>query len=159
MKNRLLIDGNTGQIIKQLNTGDRIVTSKQSDYKLRFNKDQYFFKLYGDSLDILCKKLTNGEKSFFLSILKYLDYDCVLRYEKTLLTTSSLAKLLEMSYDATRSMLSKLKAKKVLTTYRVHLSNEGNETKKSIVINPFVVFKGTNLGVDIYELFKSSEYA
>lgn len=161
MAQRLIINGDTGEINGELGLDDRIVKGKQTKFakthKTYFNKNKSFIKVYDGAIEALHNELTCGEFIFFFRLLNCLNFNGMLRDDTNeYLTIKNIALLFETSEANTRKIIGSLKKKDVLVSQ--YIIYRGKKVK-TFIVNPFLIFKGQHISKEIYDLFKYSRFA
>jgi len=131
-----------GEILDQLNEGDRILRKKSIEYLNSQFDVGCFVKVPVDELKLLLPELSKNEKAFLMDISPYVGYcDCKLRYPNT-------------NRDLTGKHLEQITGLSRTSLYRVLKGL----TEKHIIhgeyhINPWVLNRGNEFDVKVREWF------
>jgi hypothetical protein len=156
-----IVDPFTGEITGEIYEGDRIVPSDQSDYTdshiLKFKKGEIFIKAYVNPITILWQKLNTTEFAVTMALMPYISYqDCILRYKNNPMKLADMATVLDINYDTFRKTILQLVGKGVLAQTKTGSIKKPNTFINCYVMNPYIIFKGTDLCKEIAGLFVGS---
>lgn len=153
-----LIDTSTGEVVRELGEGDRIVTKKQDDFLKRtmpLNEGEKFIKLYTKILDDLAReKLTSAEWQVVIVCLKHLSYcSGAIKYENNgeFLTPQNIEKESKLSKMTVQRAIAQLTSKKLF-----HKGKTGKDFQ--LFANPFVFMRGSEVNKTLYDMFKKSKW-
>jgi hypothetical protein len=158
---KYIVDSNSGEITGEIYEGDRIVTNEQDEYKdshiLKFKKGEIFIKAYVNPITLLWQKLNTTEFAIIMALMPYISYqDCILRYKNTPMKLTDMSTVLDINYDTLRKTIQQLIGKGVLAQTRTGSIKKPNTYINCYVINPYIMFKGTDLCKEIAGLFDGS---
>lgn len=157
----LVINPLTGELITEINEGDKIVRNKQTEFSRthisNFNKETGYVKLYNGVIPLLNEHLTPREFKFVMMLTDYIGYfDCVLRNGRDVLTLKDLSVELDFSYDVVRKIVPALIQKGIMSEYKVCDARNKKKFTKSYVVNPYLFFRGKYLNKEVSRLFEKS---
>lgn len=153
----------TGEIVRELYEGDKIVTKEQSDYVVQhiinFNSKNSFVKTYRDVTGKLVKELTSTEFLLIHALIPFISYsDNILRDNKKFLTIRNISdSVLKKEYKWTRDLISSLEKKDVIK--KIKWTDDGKKERNCIVVNPYICFRGADIRREIVELFEKSKWS
>lgn len=158
MTKNLIMDVETGEIIGELNEGDRIIRGK-STLKLQttigVNSDTEFIKLYKNSIKMLANEcdLTKEEYRLCLNLLDYIRYESgVVAYENgKLLTRDDMQRLFNIKERTLDRAIDGLTENKIIA--KVKCGKEIN-----FLVNPYIFMRGTRINKTLYDIFKKSKW-
>lgn len=145
---RVIVDKNTGEIIGEMATGDKILKKKsyqflRNNLKVNYNN---FLLLNQESLIKMNEFLTGNEFRYFFMLLAYVQYaGRPLGSARKPMAMKELAKDLEISNSTLYRNLTSLEEKGLVKK----IDNE-------IYINPYIAVKGTRVDKEILEMFKDT---
>jgi hypothetical protein len=153
-----LIDTSTGEVIRELQEGDRIVTKKQQDFlnnTMPLNEDENFIKLMSKILEDLAReKLTSAEWQVVIVCLKHLSYySGAIKFENNgnFVTPQDIAKESKLSKRSVQYCIEHLVNIKIF-----HKGKTGEEFQ--LFANPFIFMKGNKVNKTLYDMFKTSKW-
>lgn len=154
----------TGEVIKEVHRGDKIVTSAQQEYlsthQRNFKKKEGFVKVYINTSIELYKKLTTKELAICIGLMPFISYtDGVLRYNNKITTAKEISELLNEDYSNFSKIIKSLYKKEVIKKIEVTSDINIYRTKKCIVVNPYIFFRGNDVDIRLKELFINSIWA
>lgn len=162
-----IIETDTGEILNELNEGDRLhIIRAESDKYLQehitdFNKGKNFMKVFSYSGSILRSSLSYKEQAFIMELCEYMSYDdCFIHVTKDkkspLATLKDIAQITGESYENTRKTMKNILKAGLISKAEIVQVKPGYEGKIKYVyiINPFIFFKGNNITKTVYNLFK-----
>jgi len=154
----VLMNTETGQILHELQEGDRLVRGKSVDSYLTFEsapKGETFTKLYHKVLPIMVDcELSSAELMLFMHLAANLRYlSNVAKYQNgKLITRGNLQDDLKLSEPTIKRSIYRL--------IKVGLMVEASTIEgKVFIINPFVVTVGDKINKTVYDLFRKSKWA
>ena len=150
MSKKIVVDEETGVIISELGTGDRIVRKSSMEYlncNMEF-KTTNFIKLNTKELQLTLKDLNQSEKMFLISIIPYVAYStCILRYDNGKdITTEQLRKIVDLSRNKFFEVQKGLREKYIIFAQK---TNRGNK----YYVNPWIIYKGNRINKDLKTMF------
>lgn len=162
---KLVVDEETGEIIGEINTGDRILRKASIDFLknqeeqekelVEVNEGRRFIKIYEDVLkDLVAAKLTNAEHLVALVCLGNLSYvSGAVRYRNTgeFLTPINFEKETGLSKMTVWRAIEGLVEKDILQR-----GKRGNEFQ--LFANPYIFMKGKKINQTLFKMFKSSRW-
>lgn len=157
MKKRVIIDTETGEILDELNKGDKIVRASSVEYlkttvdMVDFN-DCKFIKLQHSFMDYI-DELTPSELKITLNLMRYIRYGTgKITYDNgKIMCTSDMAKEFGINERNIYKMLKSLCDKEIIC--------RGKEGKNYVYyMNPFICLKGNRVSVDLIKMFEKSKY-
>lgn len=161
-KKRVILELETGEIVGEINQGDRIIKSGQYEYYrkskdlIELNKNKEFTKLYNDTISILGEEeMTAAEYRVCLTLLKYINYvSGILRYENNgeNLNLTDISKITQLSRSTVSRAMKGLISKRI---YGVHKTGKEN----CYTVNPFIFMKGKYVNKTLYDFYKNSKWA
>jgi hypothetical protein len=141
-----------GEIIGELNEGDRIIKKEVSEYleKTDMWKIENFYMGNIDELQKWMDDLTTVEKAFLFSIVPYISYeDCCIKFNNnTDIGTEDLVKISGLSRGKTYEVISSLNKKDII--YKGE-----NSKSRQYFINPWLFCKGQRLNKVLKTMFKN----
>jgi hypothetical protein len=156
-KTLVIADPTTGEIISELNEGDRIVRKASIDKynsTMSFNKDEPFVKVFSNVLFELSDKLSGKESLFLYYLLQYVNFeDGILERNKEILTKEMIIEETKQSERNIERLIAGLIEKEVIGKHRT------GTKKVAYTINPFIFMKGKRIDLTLYELYKKSKWA
>lgn len=163
-----IIETDTGEILNELNEGDRLhIIRAESDKYLQehitdFNKGENFYKVFSYSGSVL-KTLSYRERSFLIELCDYMSYeDCFIHQTKDskspLATLKDIAAATGETYDNTRQIMKKILKSGLVSKAEIAQVDPKYEGKIKYVyiVNPFIFFKGNSVTKTVYNLFKDA---
>ena len=153
---QLVIPG-TGEVVGQLNEGDRIYRSKSDDYlksTVELNRGEPYAKLYIRPMFELAKALSGSEMQMVYYLLSYLSYDSgiVMQNNGKPLSRQIIAQEINLAVKTVDKILRSLHQKQVIGKH-----NNGREVH--FTMNPWLFMRGKRINKTLYELFKNSRWA
>ena len=157
---KVIVDGDTGETIGELNQGDRIVRaasyrSRKDIYIEDINKDKIhweikdFFKTSAQEQRLWLPLLSHMERSFLFAVTTYISYDNDLQDDdKKQIGTEELILLTGISRNAIYPVIGSLIHKDILYRGR-------NSKGIQYFINPWLTCKGGYIRRDLHALFKN----
>ncbi len=153
-----VIDTSTGEIVRELCEGDRIVTKKQDSFlkqTMTLNEGANFVKLYTKILDDLAsEQLTGSEWQVVITCLKHLSYcSGAIMYANNgeFLTPQDIERESKLSKRSVQYCINELTKKKLF-----HKGRTGKDFQ--LFANPFVFMKGSQVNKTLYDMFKKSKW-
>ncbi len=141
-----------GEIIGEINEGDKILRKEASEYLEKTDawKIENFYMGNIDELQKWMDDLNTMEKAFLFSIVPYISYeDCCLKYaNKSELGTEDLVKVSKLSRGKAYEVINSLKKKDIL--YKGE-----NSKSRQYFINPWLFCKGQRLNKVLKTMFKN----
>ena len=141
-----------GEIIGELNEGDRIIKKEVSEYleKTDMWKIENFYMGNIDELQKWMDDLTTVEKAFLFSIVPYISYeDCCIKFNNNAdIGTEDLVKISGLSRGKTYEVISSLNKKDII--YKGE-----NSKSRQYFINPWLFCKGQRLNKVLKTMFKN----
>ena len=149
---KLVVDECTGEILNELNEGDRIVRKKSLEYLANMNtwKIEHFYKGHIGEIRSILSELNRNERAFLFSIASYVGYeDCCLKHDNgNELKFSDLIKLSGMAKSLTSEVVNSLIKKDILY--------KGKNSKNiQYFINPWIFCKGQRINNVLKTMFKN----
>lgn len=159
----IIINKETGEIVDELNEGDRIRKKAQDDfYKsqsdlIEINTDEDFVKIFGRTMSMLMKEedLTLNEVKICLHMISYIGYESgLLRYENNgkLLKLKDIEEITKLPKRSVVRAMNSLVSRKV---FGVHKTGKEN----AYTVNPFIFMKGRQINKTLYNLYKNTKWA
>lgn len=159
----IIINKETGEIVDELNEGDRIRKKAQDDYYnsqkdlIEINKEEDFVKVFGRTMTMLMEEedLTLNELKICLSMISYIGYESgLLRYENNgrLLKLKDIETITKLPKISVVKAMNNLVSKKI---YGVHRTGRQN----AYTVNPFIFMKGRYINKTLYNLYKNTKWA
>ncbi len=162
-----VINEDTGEIIRRIEDGDRIVKKEQSEYArthiMNFNADKPFVKFYSNIVPSLIKHLTASEIKMVLALMPLAKWeDCTI--EKTIqgyskiLSMHEIAEETGLEYQFVKRNIHSLTLKGVIAVCEIGTIFPERDSKatKVYIVNPYVFFNGKNLNNTLYQIYKNS---
>lgn len=152
-----LVIPETGEVVGQLNEGDRIYRGKSDDYlksTVELNKGEPYAKLYIRPMFELAKALSGSEMQMVYYLLSYLSYDSglVMQVNGKPITRQVIAQEINLAVKTVDKILQGLHQKQVIGKH-----NNGREVH--FTMNPWLFMRGKRINKTLYELFKNSRWA
>lgn len=152
-----IIDGDSGEVKRELNGDYRIISIKQDEFlkeTMEFNKDEKFIKKFSRTSLKLYKSLNNAELLILEIMLQYLRYTSgVVAFENGIhITKHHLSEMSEYSVRNVERLIKGLIDKQVIARCRT-----GNDIM--YYINPFLYVKGERINKTLFEIFKNTKWA
>jgi hypothetical protein len=152
---KLIIDKNTGEIVGEINPGDKIIKKKSLDFlekqqELQEWNIQHFYKGNIDEIKKLNNELSIYEMGLLYAIVPYVNYDdCCLKYNNGQeLGFDDIVKLAHVSQGKVSETLNNLLKKDII--YR------GKNSKGiQYFVNPWLFCKGNRINVVLKTMFKN----
>lgn len=158
MEGLKVIDGSTGELVREMQPGDRIITKKQHEFlssTTSVNEGENFIKLYTRVLeDLVNEDLTSSDWKVILVCLKHLAYySGAITYENNgnFLTPADIEKESGISKRSTLYSINHLIELKIL-----HKGETGKEYQ--LFANPYIFMKGTRVNKTLHAMFKKSKW-
>lgn len=153
---RLVIDEETGQILKTLKEGDRILSGKSIDYlndTKVFNHGEKYASLYNYIIQPLLHKLSNAELKFVVALLPYIQYKSyMIAYQNgVFLTRKTISKIMKLDITGVDRILSKLTELKIIGKWKT-----GFDIK--YFANPYVFKVGGRGNKTLDAMFGNSDW-
>lgn len=149
MSNALLVDGETGEVIGEINPGDRIVRSKSIEY-LKDTQDWKIKHFYKGNIEENRKQMDNletYERAFIFSVANYIGYDCCIKYDNgKCLDFDDLVKLSRISKGKCSETINSLIAKSIVYKEK---SSKGIQ----YFVNPWMFCKGNRISKELKTMF------
>lgn len=157
-----IIDTDTGEVIRDINEGDKIITKEQSDYKnnhiIGFNKKTPFVKVYMGEFSELHKELSGAEIMLLYSLIPFISYqDNILRIDNKFMKIKDISDMLEKDNRWIREIISSLEKKEIIKKTK-WFDKHNKKEMKCIVINPYLFFCGSDLRKEIESLFSNCKW-
>jgi hypothetical protein len=148
----LVVNPDTGEIINEINAGDRLLRKTSVEY-LNNTQDwkmENFFKGHTGEIGNWIKDLSVNERAFLFSIVPHIGYeDCCIKYSNGRpLGTEDLVKVTYMPRSTVYEVLVSLTKKDIL--YRGKNSKE-----RQFFINPWLFCKGSRINKVIRTMFRN----
>ena len=154
----VLMDTETGQILKELCEGDRLIRGKSIESHLEFEhapKGETFTKLYHKVIPFIVDcELSAAELMLFLYLASNLRYlSNVAKYPNgKLITRGNLQADLKLSEPTIKRSIYRL--------IKQGLMIEANTIEGRVfVVNPYIVMVGDKVNKTVYDLFRKSKWA
>ena len=155
---RCVIDTETGEILGELDIGDRIVKKKSIEYLestekveiIRSNRQERFSKLYYSINDILKEDFTTvNDYKLYMMLMRYVRYDsCILAYDNGKeLKQKDIIELSSIPNSTCRRTIQKFIDLRLL-------EKKGN----IFYCNPYVFCKGNRVYKSVIKRFKDTKY-
>ena len=153
-----------GVILDAIYEGDKIVRSKQDEYKkkyaINFKKGDAFVKVFTNPITVLFKELPTKEFAVAMAIMPFISYkDGILRYNGKITDVKTISNVLGENYDTFKRIIASLVKKNVITKIERQSDTYQNKTKKCLVVNPFIFLRGQDIDKEIVEIFQGSKWA
>lgn len=158
MPKRVVIDTASGEVLSELEPGDRILRQRSVDYlqsTVEVGKAEIYTKIYSKSAKALAKEVTPAEMGVLCMVLNYLSYDTgILMFSNgRALTRSHIAKETRLSERQVDRIMEKLKELEVLKKVL------GAKREVTFIMNPWLFMRGTRINKTLYEMFRNSKWA
>ena len=149
---RIAIIKETGEVITELERGDRILRKKSVEYlsSIKVWKVDHFYKGHLPEIKKWMKELSPTEKAILFTISPYVGYeDCCLKHDNgNMLTFGEIIELSCLSRGAVSLAMNGLIEKDIL--YRGKNSKE-----RQYFMNPWLFCKGNRVNVVLKTMFKN----
>lgn len=154
MGKKIIVDTETGEILNELDIGDRIVRQKSVDYlkdSIEFNYGS-FTKLYKGFFDAL-NDINGSECKILFKLLEYTRYEtCVISYEN-----GKKIKMVELANEMNISESTLKRGIKKLI--ELGIIKKGKYDDKSMYfMNPFLCFKGSRAKTAVIKMFEDTRF-
>lgn len=154
MSKRIIIDKNTGEIIGELERGDRIIKKNSVDYlksTTDFN-DCKFIKMQYSFFDIL-DELSSNELKIFCKLARYTRYGSgKITYDNGKeMSTNDIAKEFGVGERNMQNILKKLCDKEMICRKK-------NKKSYFYYMNPFICLKGNRIDLELIKTFEKSKF-
>ncbi len=160
-----LIDKETGEVIDELKTGDRLkkVTKKQLDYlsdNIIINENKNWNKAINSSFTLLATEhLTSTECAILFVLMAHIGWNKYSCYAIKLknrsffryLNSNDIKEIIKCSDSSFNRSIKTLEEKKIIKTEKIGRDN-------IYIINPFLIFNGTRIPKKVYKLFEDSKF-
>jgi hypothetical protein len=155
--NKKYIIDNNGQVLTEINPGDRIKTIRKESLEFLERQRElqewniiHFYKGNIDEIKQLNEDLTNSEMGILFAIIPYINYDdCCLKFENGKeLGFDDMISLGKLSRGKTSEVLNELRKKDVI--YK-GLNSEGLQ----YFVNPWLFCKGNKIDKVLKTMFKN----
>lgn len=154
MGKKIIVDTETGEILNELDIGDRIVRRKSVDYlkdSVEFSTGS-FTKLYKGFFDAL-NDINGSECKILFKLLEYTRYEtCVISYEN-----GKKIKIVELANEMNISESTLKRGIKKLIELGI-IKKSKFDGKSMYFMNPFVCFKGSRAKSGVVKLFENSRF-
>lgn len=160
-----------GEVVDNLCIGDKVIKKDKqknkekflSEYDINFNKDRKFVKMFEFDYEML-KELNGAESLFLIRLIPFISYDDGIvrrggRLNGKRLDMNDLVDELDISYDKVRRAISSLTKKGILKTCKIACVESPSVTIKSIIVNPYIIMRGTKMSRNTIELFSDTKWA
>ena len=155
---RCIIDTETGELLGELDKGDRIVKKKSVEYLestekveiISSNRQERFSKLYYSINDILQEEFTTvNDYKLYMTLMRYVRYDsCILAYDNGKeLKQKDIIELSKIPSSTCRRTIQKF--------IDIELLKKGESV---FYCNPYVFCKGNRVYKSVIKKFKDSKY-
>lgn len=162
-----VINEDTGEIIRRIEDGDRIIKKEQSEYArthiMNFNADKPFAKFYLDIVPLLTKYLTANETKLLISLMPYIKYeDCTIEKIESghskILNLQDLSEETGLDYNFVKRYMRNLKQKGIVGLHETGTIFENRDTKMTRVytVNPYIFFRGKNVNATLCQFYRDS---
>lgn len=148
---RAVLNVDTGELMTELNDGDRIVRKESIDLLRRRNKDsQAFIKGNTAEMRKLAPLLSVNERAMLFSLMPYTAYQsCVIQYSNGKdIGLKDIVKISGMCRNTATETINKLLAKDIIYKGKNSASNQ-------YFINPWIVYRGAEFNTVLAEMFKN----
>ena len=153
-----IVDPQTGEIINNLYSGDRIYRGnswKFMNETTEIGRGEKFIKIFKSALNILGNEsLTGNDWKILTTMLSYLrdESGLIAHINGKPLLAKDISELSEIGESSTFRAIEKLIRKKIIAKNRIGF----NEIK--FYINPFIFTKNRRINKTLYTMFKSSKW-
>ena len=145
-----------GEIVDELYEGDRIIRKSTSEYlsrRINIHGNDSFIKVYSKPLFDLADDLTGNESVMLIYLLRYLGYDCILRFNNGKAITRQF-----ILADTAQSQKTVDRAMRGLIEKGIAGKHKTNETY-CYTVNPYIFAKGTGVDKGIAAFYASTKWA
>lgn len=164
-----VVDAETGVIIDELESGDKIKHKRDEEkkqehldkYQENFNEGVRFVKLFDEVLDTLSERLSVSEFRFAVRLAKHVSYDdCILRTNGhgngKFLDITDISNLLGENYKTTSRIINGLIKKGVIGKHITGCIEDPSLSVQCYTCNPYIYMRGTKVEKTILALFDKS---
>lgn len=159
MSKRCLVDSDTGEFLRTLEPGSRILPP-QSVKKLEttdvINEDKSYVKVYDSTLSMLLvdEGLSGSDMKVLFAIIPKIRYETglVARDNGAYIALKDIPKLCGLTEKTVYASVNTLVSKRILAKVRV-----GREVK--MYANPYIFMRGVRANKTLISIFSSSRYA
>jgi hypothetical protein len=153
----ITLNPETGEIVGEINEGDKIIRKETQDYLNStikdFNKDEQFIKVFIKPLYELSRTLTGTESVFLNYLIQYINYaDGILKQNNNVLTRNIISKETDIPLRTVDRLLSSLMEKQIIGKHKTG-------RMVCFTVNPFIFMRGKRIGNTLYEFYKYSKWA
>jgi hypothetical protein len=152
MMGNLLVNTDTGEIITEVNPGDRILRGRSVAYLADVQdwRIEHFYKGNIDELRAQLLALSVNEKAFLMSVVTYVGYtDCCLTYDHgNTLDAADLLRLTGMGKSVLYATIDSLRRKDILYKGR-------NSAGAQYFVNPWLFVKGNRINKVLKTMFSN----
>ena len=151
-KMKLVVSPETGEVLTEINPGDRIIRKKSVEYlqTVKEWKIDHFYKGYLPEIRQWMKELTPYEKALLFTVSPYVGYeDCCLKHDNGhMLRFKDMVEMSCMPRSSTAKALRGLVSKDII--YRGKNSKE-----MQYFINPWLFCKGHRINTVLQTMFRN----
>ena len=145
-----------GEIVDELYEGDRIIRKSTYEYlgkRINIHGDANFIKVYSKPLFDLADDLTGNESVMLIYLLRYLGYDCILRFNNGKAITRKF-----ILADTAQSQKTVDRAIHGLIEKGIVGKHKTTETY-CYTVNPYIFAKGTEVDKGIAAFYVTTKWA
>jgi hypothetical protein len=155
--NRAVINLETGEVVHEMQPGDRILRKQSVDYlrsTVEINKDEPYAKAFIKPMFQLARSLSGPELQMVYFLLPYISYESgiLMHSNGRQLTREAISDNTGLGLKTVDRIIKALYDKKVIGK---HIS--GREVHYTV--NPWLFMRGKRINRTLYEFFKSSRWA
>jgi hypothetical protein len=155
--NRAVINLETGEVVHEMQPGDRILRKQSVDYlrsTVEINKDEPYAKAFIKPMFTLARSLSGPELQMVYFLLPYISYESgiLMHSNGRQLTRECISETTGLGLKTVDRILKTLFEKKVIGKH-----NSGREIH--LTVNPWLFMRGKRINKTLYEFFKNSRWA
>lgn len=155
--NLKVIDADTGEVVDEINGGDRILRSKSLDYlheTTKWGTGMPFVKVFTEYLPTLAINLSGAAVMTIISLVPYVAYKSNLLCKRTKDHPMNNADIEEVTHYSRRNVtriMDELVSQKIVARVLV-----GNSYQ--YYVNPYIYLKGNRINKTLEAMFKNYKY-
>lgn len=146
-----------GEVIDQINEGDRIVRKASTEYlfnTIEINMNQDFVKVYTARLLDVANELNGSESALMMILIGFIQYNTGILTHKNgrPVTRECISRLIEKELVTVDRLIDGLNKKQIIGKHR---------TGKTVcfTVNPFIFMKGNRVNKTLAKFFENSRWA
>lgn len=153
----LKVINSEGEIVNQINSGDRIVRKESIEYltdTIELNKNEQYIKVYTKTMFEVAKCLDGTSNQLINFLIPYISYQTgILTYSNgRVLNKNAIIKLTGLNKDTVHRCIEKLIDYKILGKHKT-----GRDV--CYTVNPYIFMKGNRVNKTLVKFFENSKWA